>query len=457
MATEPAGPLRAWRRWRLPGRGGDGADSERGVRRAASSAFLIRIANAGLAYVSQILMARWMGTFEYGVYVYVWTWVLLVGTVADLGFAVTAQRFIPRYTQEGDLDRVRGFILASRWVPGFFVTLLAVVAAVSIWLLEGRIDAYLVFPFYLACLALPPYGLTGAQDGVARAFGWINLALVPPFILRPLLLLVIMLGLFVAGLPLDAMAAMWAAVAATWLTSIGQIAVLDRRVGARLESGPRRYAHRLWVVSALPILFANIFQFMLSYVGVILLQAYRSPTDIAIFYAATKVTAIVSMVYFAVSASATHRFAAFEAAGDRPGLAAFYAGSIRWMFWPTVLVGTVILAFGKPLLWLFGAEFMAGYWLMWVMVAGLALRAAIGPGEQFLNMMGRQRLCAAIYAAAFAFNLALCLALVPGWGAMGAAVAATASIALESLLIFLAIRSKFAIRAFIGLAGAARG
>jgi hypothetical protein len=40
---------------------------------------------------------------------------------------------------------------------------------------------------------------------------------------------------------------------------------------------------------------------------------------------------------------------------------------------------------------------------------------------------------------------------------MGAAVAATASIALESLLIFLAIRSKFAIRAFIGLAGAARG
>jgi O-antigen/teichoic acid export membrane protein len=66
-------------------------------------------------------------------------------------------------------------------------------------------------------------------------------------------------------------------------------------------------------------------------------------------------------------------------------------------------------------------------------------------------MMGRQRLCAAIYAAAFAFNLALCLALVPGWGAMGAAIAATASIALESLLIFLAIRRNFAIRAFIGL------
>src|SRR5690606_19710867 len=107
MATDRAGPLRAWQRWRWRGRAGEGTGAESGVRSAAGSAFLIRIANAGLAYVSQILMARWMGAFEYGVYVYVWTWVLLVGTVADLGFAVTAQRFIPRYRQEGDLDRVR--------------------------------------------------------------------------------------------------------------------------------------------------------------------------------------------------------------------------------------------------------------------------------------------------------------------------------------------------------------
>src|SRR5690606_31283257 len=116
----------------------------------------------------------------------------------------------------------------SRWVPGLFVTALAVLAALSVWLLAGRIDGYLVFPLYLACLALPPYGLTGAQDGVARAFGWINLALVPPFIIRPVLLLLIMLALFAAGLPLDATTAMWSAVAATWLTAVGQIAVLDR-------------------------------------------------------------------------------------------------------------------------------------------------------------------------------------------------------------------------------------
>ena len=227
-------PLPLRQRWKLLRRLGAIGSLGGGIQRAASAAFLIRIANAGIAFLSQIVMARWMGAFEYGVYVYVWTWVLLVGSVADLGFAITAQRFLPNYMQSGDFDRIRGFIRASRRVPGLFVTLVAALAALTIWLLSGTITAYLVFPLYLACLALPPYGLTGAQDGVARAFGWINLALVPPFILRPVLLLAIMLALFAAGLPLDATTAMWAAVAATWLTAIGQIMVLDRRVADRV-------------------------------------------------------------------------------------------------------------------------------------------------------------------------------------------------------------------------------
>jgi O-antigen/teichoic acid export membrane protein len=35
--------------------------------------FLIRVFSAGLIYLSQILLARWMGSFEFGIYVYVWT------------------------------------------------------------------------------------------------------------------------------------------------------------------------------------------------------------------------------------------------------------------------------------------------------------------------------------------------------------------------------------------------
>ena len=51
----------------------------------AGKVFLVRIGSALLALGSQVLLARWMGSFEFGIYIYVWTWVLLIGDVVHFG------------------------------------------------------------------------------------------------------------------------------------------------------------------------------------------------------------------------------------------------------------------------------------------------------------------------------------------------------------------------------------
>src|SRR5207244_13199990 len=110
----PAGPW-AWRLWlRLAARPGD-ADSLV-VQRLAGTVFLIRVSSAMLAYGSQVLFARWMGSFEFGIYVYVWTWVLLIGQALDLGLATAAQRFIPDYRQHKRFDHLRGYLFGRRVV-----------------------------------------------------------------------------------------------------------------------------------------------------------------------------------------------------------------------------------------------------------------------------------------------------------------------------------------------------
>ncbi len=82
-----------------------------GDRRLAGTIFIIRVVSAALAYLSQILLARWMGGSDYGVYVYVWTWVLLLGSMMDFGISASAQKIIPEYRTAGEHALLRGFLV----------------------------------------------------------------------------------------------------------------------------------------------------------------------------------------------------------------------------------------------------------------------------------------------------------------------------------------------------------
>src|SRR5436305_15338957 len=109
--------------------GGSGEASV--TRRLAGTIFIIRVLSAALAYFSQIVLARWMGGSDYGVYVYVWTWVLLLGSMMDFGISASAQKIIPEYRARGEQALLRGFLSGSRWMT------FAVSCVVSMLLVGG--------------------------------------------------------------------------------------------------------------------------------------------------------------------------------------------------------------------------------------------------------------------------------------------------------------------------------
>jgi O-antigen/teichoic acid export membrane protein len=191
------------------------------------------------------------------------------------------------------------------------------------------------------------------------------------------------------------------------------------------------------------------FFLLLTYVDILLLEHFRTPDEVAVYYAAAKTLALVAFVNFSVAAAATHKFTEYHVAGDRARLAAFLADAIRWTFWPSLAATVLILALGKPFLWLFGPKFVDGYVLMFVLALGLLSRAAVGPVERLLNMLGEQRACAMVYAGAFAFNVVACIVLIPRFGVMGAAIATATALAAESVLLFWVTKRRLGIHAFV--------
>jgi O-antigen/teichoic acid export membrane protein len=432
--------VRAWRT--------DHSDRSR-AQRAAGAAFLIRVASAALVYLTQVLLARWMGSFEFGVYVYVWTWVLLLGGVVDFGLASSAQRFIPEYLGLKRFDLLRGFLSGSRWLVVALATLWALIAAGGIWLAGAWVHSYEVIPLFIACACLPLFTLGRAQDGIARSFDWINLALMPAYIVRSVLLIGAMAALYALKLPTDAVTAMLAAVATTWITVLGQTLVMNRRLKQKVAPGPKAYLPRVWLAVSVPIFMVEGFYLLLTYADVIVLQQYRPPEEVAVYYAAAKTLALVAFVYFSVSAAVAHKFSEYHISGNKAELSAFLADTIKWTFWPSLAATIVILALGKPLLWLFGRQFVDGYYLMFILAVGPLARATVGPVERLLNMVGEQRACAVVYAAAFFTNIALCVVLIPLFGVAGAALAVSGAMILESVLLFAVTRQRLSLHVFV--------
>src|SRR5260370_34942313 len=82
---------------------GDGLPGSASVSRVARggvTAFFIYGAGIGLTYCSQLVIARIVGVDTYGVYAYVFAWMVVLAYFPTLGFDVGLLRFVPAYLAE---------------------------------------------------------------------------------------------------------------------------------------------------------------------------------------------------------------------------------------------------------------------------------------------------------------------------------------------------------------------
>jgi len=222
----------------------DGSGEASLTKRLAGTIFIIRVISAALAYLSQILLARWMGGSDYGVYVYVWTWVLLLGSMMDFGTAASAQKIIPEYRTRGEQALLRGFLSGSRWMTFAVSSAVALLLAGVVKLVSPWLDSETVLPLYIGCLTLPAFVVANTQDGIARSYDWMRLGLMPQFIVRQALIIGFTAGAFVLGFRLGATAAMLASAAAVWIAMIGQMTLLNRRLRGQVEPGAKAHDYR---------------------------------------------------------------------------------------------------------------------------------------------------------------------------------------------------------------------
>ena len=419
------------------------------VVHAAAQVLVIRLAGAALAYASMILLARWLGTFEFGIYAYVWVWILLLGIIVPLGFSSAALRFVPDYLAREKWRRLRGFLKQSYMVVAVVGTLVALIGAGLVFVLRDIIEPYYFVPFLIGLVCVPFSGLLGHLQATARAFGWVRLAYTPDYVVRPLVFIAIMAWLILAGVTPDATDALWAVVAACLAAALIQSVFVLRRILRRLPATRSVYHTRYWAAVSVPFVMIEGFNLLLQNSDVLMIGTLLEPRDVAVYYAAIRTGSLIAFVYFAVSALAVPKFSKIYATGTPEEMQKFVTGIIQLMFWPSVLAAIVLTFLGSFALSLFGNDFAQGYPVLLVVLVGLLVRAATGPVGYLLNMTGHHMDTMRVYGIMTVINIMLNLLLIPQLGIVGAALSTSATIIVTNIWLYFLVRRRIGVSSFV--------
>lgn len=399
-----------------------------------------RFISLAVNFAVQVITVRALAKADYGAFAYALALVSFGSTLAVFGLDKTISRFVPIYEEHKDYDRMFGSILM---MIGSVVVLGALLVLFTIGLQDVINATFVKDPHVVALIVIlislsPLQAMDSLLGSMLTVFAGAKAVFLRRFMLTP-------------GLKLAVVLTVWAVHGDAFLMALGYLlaAVLGIIVYAgvlfHVMQKQGLFQHFHWRTIRLP--FREIFGFSVpllttdlvfmlrTFMVVAILQYFYASTDVAEFRAVLPVAGLNMLVYesftFLYMPAASRMFARKEFGG----ISELYWQSATWIAIASFPVFAVTFALSQSLTpLLFGEQYRQAGILLAVLSIGFYVNAALGFNAFTLRVYGRVRAIVVIDLIAVAASLAICLLLIPPYGALGAAIAASATLVIHNIL-----------------------
>ena len=404
--------------------------------------FGTRLIGAGLIFLVQVAIARFLGATVLGEYILVMASVNIIAVVMPLGFEATGTYFAAEYRANGQGRLLRGF-MARAYGHIALTSLLVLIAGYPVagWFGEpGRVLQAHWLPAAVLCLATALVFVSGALlVGLKRPFaGFFAETLFRPLLAIAGFALALLLGGGAGAIDL----LLWVLAAGYMAVALVQLAVLLGTVAAvPLEAEERPKEWQRWWHFALPWIALVVAGDFFFDIDLLLLSGHLSHEELAVFGVCTRVFSLVSFGVGAVYAVTMPDMFESQAVADRDGFHAKIGEANLIASGLSLLLLAAVVVLSPLAFMLFGATFQAGVVPLAILCLGLVVRSMFGPGSMMLSVHNRPYATLPAVAVSLAVLLVMNFVLVPAFGLTGAASAALIAITVWSgALWFTALR-----------------
>jgi O-antigen/teichoic acid export membrane protein len=404
--------------------------------------FGARLFGAGLTFLVQVAIARFLGSQALGEYILVMATVNIIAVVMPLGFEATGTYFAAEYRAKGEGRLLRGFMLRAYLhiaVTGALVVLVGQPVAG----LFGEVGAAIAShwaPAAVLAIATAMVFVSGAMlVGLKRPFaGYFAETLFRPLLAIAGFAVALAFGAGAEGIN----QILWVLSIGYALVAIAQFVMLLRSAhDIPAGEGPLKTETRRWWYFAVPWVALVVAGDFFFDIDLLLLAGHLPHEQLAVFGVCTRIFSLVAFGVGAVYAVTMPDMFESEALKDRDGFHRKIGDANLVASALSVGLLVVVLLLSPVAFWLFGPEFQQGVVPLGILCVGLVVRSVFGPSQVVLSIHNRPYAALPAVGASLAALIVANLVLVPPFALIGASIAALVAMTVWSgALWFTALR-----------------
>ncbi len=409
----------------------------------ASATVGLQGASVLMGFALAILLARLLGSTGYGRYALAFAWSGLLVVPGILGLDRFLVRGVAVYEVEGNWGLMRGLLRRTAELVLLMSIAIAVVGTIVaiLWLSPSFRG-----PFCIAMIIVPLTTLTLLRQGAMQAFGRVVSGQLPEYLIRPIIILIGILCLDLAGhqalTPTTALAANVIGVAVAALVG----AVLLRKVlPTAVRSVRPLFNTSAWLRASLPMMLISGVWLANNYIATLAVGALDGSRSAGIYNVVQKGAELIVILLYATNMPLAPAVARLYACGDKRGLEHITERMARATLVVSIPIAGAFIAFPGIYLGIFGSGFQSGAMALTVVALGQLANAAAGPSGNVLIMTGHENMAVRGVAAGLVANIVLAVVLVPPLGVTGGAIAFASSIVVWNVALVILARRLIAV------------
>jgi O-antigen/teichoic acid export membrane protein len=413
-----------------------------------------RLISLGINFCAQILMVRYLSVAHYGALAYGLSVVAFLQLFSTLGLQEAVSRYVPVYYENGEYEKLFGTILfAAGVIFGTGILVVATVVGAPGFLSHLLTHEQLALRLLPILIFLVPVEAADAMlDGLFASFAGTRAIFFRKYVLGPGLKLgiVVLLIWRNATVVFLAYGYVAASISGVLMYSWMYLLLLKNQqllghIKPRLIKIPTREL-LAFIVPGLSSILATV---AISTVSIFLLGSIRTMSDVAYFRAVLPLAQLNSVVMASFTLLYTPSAARLFANADYSAVSQLYWRTAVWMSVLSFPIFAMTFSLAQPLtLFLYGARYEHAAPILAVLSFGSYFNVALGFNLQTLKVIDSLHYVTAMSVVCVLLNIVLNLALIPRFGAVGAAIGTASSLIIYNLLMQMGLLSASKMKVF---------